>query len=85
MLVNAALWLFWFKLWWWSLGVSAVVGIIDLYLVKRGKPTISMWVWNRWKLVGDLIFLVGSFATTWVLLGLPYAAAFLAGAIQGHL
>jgi len=84
-LINAALWLFWLKLWAWSVGVSACVGLIDLYLVKRDKPTISAYVWKKWKIWGDLVFLTASLATTWALLGLPFAAAFLAGAIQGHL
>ena len=85
LLINAALWLFWLKLWWWSLGAFAAVGLIDLYLVKRGKPTISMWVWDRWKPAGDAVVMVSVFVTTWAVLGLPMAVAMLSGIVTGHL
>ncbi len=84
-LINAGIVLFWLKLWWWSAGVLAVVGLIDLYLVKRGKPTISMWVWDRWQAVGDAVIMVSILVTTLALMGGPMALAVLVGVIVGHL
>ena len=84
-LINAGIVLIWFSMWWAAFWVYLAVGVIDLYLVKRGKPTISMWIWKRWNAWVDIGIAVGMIAVTWMVHGMPAGVIALAYVIQGHL
>ena len=84
-LINAGIVLIWLSMWWAAFWVYAAVGVIDLYLVKRKKPTISMWVWGRWNAWADIGIAIAMVAVTWIVHGTPFAVVAIAFVIQGHL
>jgi hypothetical protein len=83
-MLIAALVLTWLRLDWFAVFALAAVGVLDLYLLKMRKATISEWVRGRFPRSMDIGLTIALLATTWWM-GPPTFLPVMLGAIIGHL
>jgi len=83
-LLVVALLLTWIRFDWIAIFVLGIVGILDIYLLKKHKMTISELIHNLFPRSMDITLMIILLATTWWL-GPPTFLPVMVGVIIGHL